>query len=100
MVDVAVPWEGRVGSKEMEKVDKNQDLALELRKLWGVKVKVVPIVIGALGIVSNDLRHWLAVLEIDIRTSLLQKAQLLGQLTSCGGFLASQAARCSSSKEH
>ena len=37
-------------SKEMEKVDKYQDLALELRKLWGVKVKVVPIVIGALGI--------------------------------------------------
>ena len=33
--------------KESEKKDKYIDLARELKKLWNVKVTVIPIVIGA-----------------------------------------------------
>ena len=49
----AVPGE----SKENEKVQKYQDLARELRKLWQVKVKVVPVVVGALGTIPKALRE-------------------------------------------
>ena len=48
IIDVAVPGDARVEQKEKEKIDKYQDLAKELRKLWKVKTRVVPIVIGAL----------------------------------------------------
>ena len=61
----------------MEKVDKYQDLALELQRLWRMKVSVVPVVTGVLGVVSNNLRHWLAVLEVDTRTCLRQKGAYL-----------------------
>ena len=48
IIDLAVPGDARVELKEKEKIDKYQDLAKELRKLWKVKTRVVPIVIGAL----------------------------------------------------
>ena len=48
IIDVAVPGDARAEQKEKEKIDKYQDLAKELRKLWKVKTRVVPIVIGAL----------------------------------------------------
>ena len=42
-------------NKEKEKIDKYRDLARELRKLWKVKTRVVPIVIGALGTIPKGL---------------------------------------------
>ena len=41
LIDIAVPGDSRVEAKEIEKVQKYQDLARELRKLWQVIVKVV-----------------------------------------------------------
>ena len=49
LVDFAVPADHRVKMKESEKINKYLDLARELRTLWNMRVKVVPIVIGALG---------------------------------------------------
>ena len=55
IVDFAVPADHRVKLKEIEKKDKYLDLTRELKKLWNMKVKVVPIVIGALGTVPKGL---------------------------------------------
>ena len=41
--------------KASEKKDKYLDLARELKKLWNMKVKIVPIVIGALGTITKGL---------------------------------------------
>ena len=49
IVDFAVPVDHRINLKESEKKDKYLDLARELKKLWNIKVTIVPIVIGALG---------------------------------------------------
>ena len=38
---------------ESEKTDKYLDLARELKKLWNMKVTIVPIVIGALGTITK-----------------------------------------------
>ena len=42
--------------KESEKKDKYLDLVRELKKLWNMKVTIVPIVIGALGTVTKGLQ--------------------------------------------
>ena len=44
----------RVKLKESRKKSKYLDLAKELKKLWNMKVTVIPIVIGALGIVTKN----------------------------------------------
>ena len=58
IVDVTVPAVYKVKQKESEKKDKYQDLA----KKW--KVTVIPIVIGALGIVTKEMIMGLENLEI------------------------------------
>ena len=42
IVDFAVPAKNRVKLKVSEKKDKYQDLARELKKLWDMKVKIIP----------------------------------------------------------
>ena len=45
--------------KEQENVEKCQDLKREIGKLLKCrKVTVVPVVIGALGIIGNDFKSW------------------------------------------
>ena len=41
--------------KEIKKRDKHLDLAREQKKLWNMKVTVIPIVSGALGTFPKDL---------------------------------------------
>ena len=63
--------------KESEKIDKYLDLARELKKLWNMKVKVVPIVIGALGTIPKALEKSLDKLEIRGRIETIQTTALL-----------------------
>ena len=56
IVDVAVLADHRVKLKESEKTDKYLDLVRQLKKkLWNMKVTVIPIVIGALGTITKRL---------------------------------------------
>ena len=50
--------------KESEKRGNYLNLAKELKKLWKMKVTVIPMVIGALGIVTKRLVKRLEDLEI------------------------------------
>ena len=55
IVNFAVPADHRIKPEECEKKDKYLDLARELKKLWNMKVKIIPIVIGAFGRVTKGL---------------------------------------------
>ena len=63
IVDFAVPADHRINLKECEKKDKYLDHARELKKLWNMKVTIVPIVIGAFGTISKGLLKGLEDLE-------------------------------------
>ena len=76
-MDFAVPADHRVKVKESEKIDKYLDLARELKKIWNMRVKVVPIVIGALGTVPKGLERSLDELEIRGRIETIQTTALL-----------------------
>ena len=52
-MDFAVSADHRINLKECEKKGKCLDLARELKKLWNMKVTIVPIVTGALGIITK-----------------------------------------------
>ena len=77
IVDFAVPAEHRINLKETEKKDKYFDLARELKKLWNMKVTIVPIVIGALGTVTNGLLNGLEDLEVGGQVETIQTTALL-----------------------
>ena len=46
---------GRVKIKESEKIEKYLDFAWELKDLRNIPVKLIPIVVGSLGILPKDL---------------------------------------------
>ena len=63
-MDFAVPAEHRIKLKECEKMDKYLDLARELKKLWNIKLTIIPIVIGTFGTVTKGLLNGLEDLEV------------------------------------
>ena len=77
IVDFSIPADHRINLKEGEKKDKYFDLARELKKLWNMKVTIVPIVIGALGTITKGLLKGLEDLEVGRRVETIQTAALL-----------------------
>ena len=54
IVDVAVPDDVNVLIKETEKRLKYKDLQIEISRMWNVQAKVVAVVVGALGTMSDN----------------------------------------------
>ena len=75
--DFAVPADHRINLKESEKKVKYLDLARELKKLWQMKIMIVPIVMGALSTISKGLLKGLEDLEIGGRVETIQTTALL-----------------------
>ena len=63
--------------KECENKDKYLDLARELKKLWNMKVTIVPIVIGAFGTITKGQLKGLEDLETGGRVETIQMSTLL-----------------------
>ena len=55
LIDVTFPADRKVVEKEEETIEKYMDLARKVMKLWNVRVKIIPVVIGALETIPNDL---------------------------------------------
>ena len=72
IIDLAVPGDSRI---EEEK-DKYQDLGRELQKIWNVKVKIIPLVVGSLGAIPKQFGNRLK--RIGITAATAQKTVLLG----------------------
>ena len=78
-----------------KKKDKYLDLARKLKKLWNMKVTIIPIVIGAFGIITKGLLKDLEYLEVGRRvetiqmTALLRTARILRRVPETWGDLLS-----------
>jgi len=55
MIDISFPADKHLAAKEEEKPTKYQDLRIEPERLWQKKTVMVPVVIGALGIIFGPL---------------------------------------------
>ena len=78
IVDIAVPGDHNVQQKELEKKTKYEDLRIEIARLWNKEVSVIPVVVGALGTLTANLKKNLKELGIPNVIPCLQKSALLG----------------------
>ena len=62
-MDFTVPSK-RCENKESEKIDKYLDLARELKRLLNMRMTVIPMIIGALGMVHKGLKKKQCEVEI------------------------------------
>ena len=77
-MDFSVPWDRNVMRKEDEKILNYSPLAKEIRKIHTVSTKIVPVVVGALGVVSGRLAGYLKDLQVPDIMGGLQTSAIIG----------------------
>ncbi|XP_067940204.1 uncharacterized protein [Watersipora subatra] len=71
IINIAVPNDYNIASKEKEKVEKYFPLGDEMEKCWNVRTTVIPVVIGALGAITPAHKMWLAQIPTAINSGEL-----------------------------
>jgi hypothetical protein len=58
LIDFAIPGNRNVIKREAEKIRQYKDLIIEIQRMWNVKAKVIPVIIGAAGTISKSLKKY------------------------------------------
>jgi hypothetical protein len=78
LIDFAISGERNVIKKEAEKILKYEDLTIEIQRMWNVKTKVVPVIIGATGTISKAFRKYVSNIPGNHEVKELQRTAILG----------------------
>jgi hypothetical protein len=78
LIDVAISGDRNVIKKEAAKVLKYKDLTIEIQRMWNVKTRVIPVVIGATGTISKSFRKYVSNIPGNHEVRELQKTAILG----------------------
>ena len=55
---MAIPGDYNIQKKATEKMSKYVDLQIECQRLWKRKVEIIPVIIGATGIVDKNIKKY------------------------------------------
>ena len=88
LIDIAVPRDDNIVDKRIEKIEKYQSLAIELKALWQLKeIVIVPIVVGCTGVVDKMFPKYIEKIPEKINIFEIQKISLLGTCYAVRRFL-------------
>ena len=78
LIDVAIPGYRNLIKKEAEKILQYKKLIIEIRYMWNVKQKLIPLIIGVTGTIAKSLRQYLSNIQGKHKIKELQKSATLG----------------------
>jgi hypothetical protein len=78
LIDVAISEDRNVIKKEAEKILKYNNLTIEIQRMWNVKTKEIPVIIGANGTISKSFRKYVSNVPGNHEVKGLQKTAILG----------------------
>ena len=78
LIDVAISGDRNVIKKEAEKILKYKDLTIKIKCMWNVKIKAIPVIIGATGTISKSFRKYVSNIPGNHEVKELQKTAILG----------------------
>ena len=78
LIDVAISGDRNVIKKEAENIFIYKDLTIEIQRMWKVKTKVIPAIIGAAGTISKSFRKYISNIPRNHEVKELQKTAILG----------------------
>jgi len=78
LIDVAIHADKNVVQNEAEKKLKYKSLGIEIQQMWNLKCTIIPVIIGATGIVMRSLRKNLEDTPGKYSIDSLQKTAILG----------------------
>ena len=67
LIDVAMPSDRNDVQKEAEKKLKYKSLCVGIQRIWNLKCTIIPVIIGATGIVTRSLRKNFKLCQENIR---------------------------------
>ena len=79
-IDIAIPDDSNVNTKESEKLSMFEDLEFEFSRMWKLRTKIVPVTIGTLETIKKELDQKLQLLPgyaVSPRVSKLRTVTLL-----------------------
>ena len=79
LIDVAISGDRNVIKKRSREDSKiYTDLTIETQRMWNVKTKVIPVIIGATGTLSKSFRKYVSKIPGNHEVKELQKTAILG----------------------
>jgi len=78
LINVAISGDRNVIKKEAEKILKYKDLTIDIQRMWNVKTKVKPVIIGATGTISKSFRKYVSNILGKHEVKEPQKRDILG----------------------
>jgi len=78
LIDAGISGARNVIKKEAENILKYKDLKTEIQRMWNVKTRVIPVIIGATGILSKSFRKYVSDIPGNHDVKKLQKTAILG----------------------
>ena len=73
IINVAIPGDCWIREKEIEKIEKYQNLKRELNRLWSLrKIEAVPVVVEALMYINKGFIRWMDTLGIKLNVGMVQ----------------------------
>ena len=88
---MAIPADRNVLQKEAENKLKYKSLCIEIQRMWDLKCTIVPVKIGAIGIVTRSLKKNLETIPGNHSIDSLQKTAILGTSHIIGKVLQCEA---------
>jgi hypothetical protein len=78
LTDVAISGDRNLIEKEAEKFLKYKDLIIEIQRMWNIKTKLLPIIMGATGTISKAFRKYASKIPGNREVKERQKTAILG----------------------
>jgi len=86
-MDVAISGDRNVIKKEAKKTLKYKDLTIEIQRMWNIKTKVIPGIIGVTGTISKSFRKYVSNVPGNHEVKEVQKTAILGNAHILGKVL-------------
>jgi hypothetical protein len=74
LIDVAISGD----RKEAENILKYKDLTVGIQRIWNVKTRAIPVIIGATGTIPKLFRKYISIVTENHEVRKLQKTVILG----------------------
>jgi len=84
LIDIALPEDSNVNTKETEELSKYKDLQIEVSRMWKVRTNTAPVIFGALGTIGKGLDQNLQLLPghpsvKELQITLMRTAHSIGK---------------------
>ena len=76
LIDMSVPPDSNISAKESEKLRKYKDLEIEIAKMWKMKTKTIPVIVGTLGMIKKGTKKYVNEIPGNLSLAEIQKIVL------------------------